>query len=49
MRQDTTKGNSRADKCVKLFVTSDGELQMTRCDALDLEIFGGVLWYEMLR
>lgn len=42
MWQDTTKGDGGADECVEFLVTADGELQMTRRDALDFEILGGV-------
>lgn len=43
VRQDTTKGDGGADEGIELFVTSDGQLEMARGDALDLEILGGVL------
>lgn len=43
VRQDTAKGNGGADQGVELFVTTDGELQMSGRDTLDLEVFGGVL------
>ena len=42
--EDTTKGDSRTDECVKLLITTDGELKVTRGDALDLEVLGGVLF-----
>ena len=42
VRQHTTKGDSRANQSVQLFITSNGELQMTGGDTLDFEIFGGV-------
>lgn len=42
VRQHTTKGNSRANQSVQLFVTPNGELQMTGGDTLDFEIFSGV-------
>lgn len=41
-RQDTTVGDSGANQSVEFLVTTDGELQVTRCDALDFEILGGV-------
>lgn len=44
MRQDTTKGNGGADQGVELLVTTDGELEMSGGDALDLEVLGGVLY-----
>ena len=43
MRKDTTEGDGGPNKGVELFVTTDGELEMAGCDALDLEILGGVL------
>lgn len=43
VRQDTTKGDGGADEGIELFVTSDGQLEMARGDALDLEILGCVL------
>lgn len=42
--QDTTKGDSRTDECVKLLITTDGELEVTWSDALDLEVLGSVLF-----
>ena len=40
--QDTTECDRRSDQCVQLFVTSDGKLQMSRCDTLDFEVLCGV-------
>lgn len=40
--QDTTEGDGGADEGVQLFVTTDGELQVTRGDTLDLQILSGV-------
>lgn len=42
MRKDTSKGNGGADQSIELFITTDGELQVTRSDTLDFEILGGV-------
>lgn len=42
MWQNTSIGDCGADECVELLVTADGELEMARRDALDLEILGGV-------
>lgn len=42
--QHTTKGDGGSDQGIQLLVTTDGELQMAGCDALDLEVLGGVLW-----
>lgn len=42
MWQYTTEGDSGANQRVKFFVTSNGELQVTRGNALDFEIFGCV-------
>ena len=42
MWQYTTEGNRRANEGVQLFVTSNGELQVTWRDALDLEILRSV-------
>lgn len=41
-RQDTAKGDGGADQGVEFFVTTDGQLQVSRGDTLDLEVFGGV-------
>lgn len=40
--QHTTKGDSGTDQGVELFVATDGELQVARCDTLDLEVLGGI-------
>jgi len=40
--KDTTEGDSGTDQSVEFFVTTDGELQVTRSDTLDLEILGRV-------
>ena len=42
MRQDTTKGNGGADERVEFLITANGELQVTRRDALDVEILCGI-------
>lgn len=42
VRQHTTKRNGGADEGVELLVTADGQLQVARRDALDLEILGSV-------
>jgi hypothetical protein len=42
VRDDTAASNSGLDEGVELLVTTDGELQVTRCDALDLEVLGGI-------
>lgn len=42
MRQHPPKSNSSADQRIEFLVASDGELQMARGDAFDLQIFGGV-------
>lgn len=41
--QYTSEGDSRADQGVELLITTDSELQVAGCDALNLEILGGVL------
>ena len=41
--QDTSEGDGGADERVEFLVSADGELQVARCDALDLEILCGVL------
>lgn len=41
--KDTTEGDSGADQGIEFFVTANGELQVARGDALDLEILCGVL------
>ena len=40
--KDATKCDGSSDQGVQLFITANCQLQMTRSDALDLEIFGGV-------
>lgn len=42
VRDDTTAGNSSLDEGVELFVTSDGELQMSGCNSLHLQVLAGV-------
>ena len=42
MWQYTTESDCGTDESVELFVATDGKLQMAGCDALDLEILGGV-------
>lgn len=42
VRNDTTTGDRRLDQRVELLVAADGELQVARRDALDLEVLGGV-------
>ena len=39
---DTTAGNCGFDKSVELLITSDGKLQMSWGDSLDLKVFWGV-------
>lgn len=39
---DTTTSNGCFDQSVELFVSSDGKLEMSWCNSLDLEIFGSV-------
>lgn len=39
---DTTAGNGSLDEGVELLVTSDGELQVSRCDSLHLKVLAGV-------
>lgn len=43
MGQNTTECNGGTDEGVELLVTTDGELQMTGRDTLDLEVLGGIL------
>lgn len=40
--QDTTEGDGGTDEGIQLLVTTDGELQVTRGDTLDLQVLGGV-------
>lgn len=40
--QNTTKGDGGADERVQFLVAADGQLQVARCDALDLEVLGRV-------
>ena len=42
VRDHTATSDSRLDECVKLLVTADSELQVTRGDALDLEVLARV-------
>jgi len=42
VRDDAASGNGRLDEGVQLFVSSDGELQVTGSDTLHLQIFGSV-------
>ena len=42
VRDHTTSSNSGLDQGVKLFITSNSELQMSRSNSLHLEILGGV-------
>lgn len=39
---DTSSSNCCLDKGIQLFVTSDGQLQVTGSDTLHLQVFGGV-------
>ena len=43
MGEDTAESDGGPNKGVELLVTADGELEMAGGDALDFEIFGGVL------
>jgi chromosome condensin MukBEF ATPase and DNA-binding subunit MukB len=45
--KDTTERDGGPDERVELLVTTDGKLEMSRCNALDLEVLGGVLLREM--
>jgi len=47
MWQNTSEGNGGTDKSIKLFVSADCELEVAGSDALDLEIFGGVLQHGL--
>lgn len=42
VRNDTTTSNGRLDECVQLFVSSDGQLQVTGSDTLHLQVLGRV-------
>jgi len=42
MGNDTSTSNRSFDKEVKLFVSSDRQLQMPRSDSSDFEVFRGV-------
>ena len=39
---DTTAGNSSLDESVELLIASNGELQVSRCDSLHLQVLAGV-------
>lgn len=42
VRDDTSTGNGGLDQSIQFFITSDGKLQMARCDTLDFEILAGI-------
>lgn len=42
VRDDTTASNGGLDQGVELFISSDGELQMSRSNSLHLKVLGGV-------
>merc|ERR1719197_1988453 len=42
VRDDTTASNGGFDQRIELFVTTNGQLQVTRCDTLHFQIFGSV-------
>ena len=42
VRDDTAARNGRLDERVQLLVTTDGELQVARRDALDAQVLGRV-------
>lgn len=42
--QDTTPGNGGSDQQVKLLVSSNGQLQVSRGDSLHSEILSSVTW-----
>ena len=39
---DTSASDGSLDESVKLFVSSDGQLEMSWCDSLDLQVLGSV-------
>ena len=39
---NTTTSNGSLDQSIQFFVSPDSQLQVTRCDTLDLQIFAGV-------
>ena len=39
---DTTAGNGSLDEGIKLFISSDSELEVARCDSLHLQVLAGV-------
>jgi hypothetical protein len=43
MRQHASERDCRADQRVEFLVATDGELEVARRDALDLEVLCGVL------
>jgi len=42
VRKHTTERNRSSDQGVKFFVAADGQLQVSRSNTLDFQIFGGV-------
>lgn len=45
--KDTSEGNSCTDKGIELFITANGELEVSRGDTLDLEILGRILYMNV--
>ena len=39
---DSTAGDCGLDECVELFISSDGELEVSRCDSLHLQVLASV-------
>ena len=46
MWKDASESDGRTDESVELLVTTDGELEVTWSNALDLEVLGGVLFED---
>lgn len=42
VRNDTTASDGSLNQCVELFISADGELQVSGCDSLHLEILASV-------
>lgn len=47
--ENTTVGNGGANKSVELFVATDGQLEMSGGDTLDLQVLGGVLQAKLAK
>lgn len=42
VRDDTTTSNGGLDESIQFFITTNGELQVTGCNTLDLQVLAGI-------